>query len=326
MRIAIIGRLPMPLLITHGALFLAAVIWGANFAAVRVLLNQVAPLDVLFLRLAGAAVLFAVLLFAKDRRLPAIGRRDMPALAAIGIFGVVVPNLAIVFGQARVPAALASLIITSNPIHTAVISRVMTGEPLTRRKIGGIVVAFFGFLIVLLYGSVGGVALDSAEVTGVLILAIAPLTWAFYTVLSKPYVMSYPSLDVSTYTTLAATLVLLPLPIIDHSMLGRISGMDRQGWLAALFATVIAFVLGYILWYRGLRHLTPSQTAVYLYLVPVFGLLTAWVVLDERPTPWLLLGGATILAGVILTNTGSRREPRPAPRGRRGEPVVVTAE
>jgi drug/metabolite transporter (DMT)-like permease len=62
--------------------------------------------------------------------------------------------------------------------------------------------------------------------------------------------------------------------------------------------------------------LTPSQTAVYIYLVPLFGLLSAWLVLDETITRYLLLGGATILAGVILTNSARRpasvaSEPRP---------------
>jgi O-acetylserine/cysteine efflux transporter len=83
--------------------------------------------------------------------------------------------------------------------------------------------------------------------------------------------------------------------------------MDGRGWLAAIFTTLISFVLAYLLWYRGLRVLTPSQTAVYIYLVPVFGLLAAWLVLGERPTLFLLLGGATILAGVILTNSAPRR-------------------
>jgi drug/metabolite transporter (DMT)-like permease len=61
-----------------------------------------------------------------------------------------------------------------------------------------------------------------------------------------------------------------------------------------------------------LRVLTPSQTAVYIYLVPVFGLLSARLVLGETITAYLVLGGATILAGVVLTN--SARAPRRAPR------------
>ncbi len=65
--------------------------------------------------------------------------------------------------------------------------------------------------------------------------------------------------------------------------------------------------------------LAPSQAAVYIYLVPVFGLLSAWLLLGERPTPFLLLGGTTILAGVILTNSASGKpQPRAVGLGRQG--------
>jgi drug/metabolite transporter (DMT)-like permease len=279
------------------------------------MLDELRPFDVVFIRLTGSALLLFFLLLLTERRVPDFRRRDLLALGAIGVLGVVVPNVAIVHGQAVVPAAVASLIVTSNPIHTALISRVVTGEPLTVRKVGGIALAFVGFLIVLLYGSAGGAKLDARELRGIAIIAIAPLAWAFYTVLSKPYVVAYPSLHVATLTTVAGALVLAPLPILDPAMLARIGQMGQRGWLAALFATVVAFVLGYILWYRGLRVLTPSRAAVYLYLVPVFGLVSAWIVLDQRPTGWLLLGGTTILAGVILTNSGSS-EPRRVARAR----------
>ena len=89
----------------------------------------------------------------------------------------------------------------------------------------------------------------------------------------------------------------------------RIGDLSVRGWSAALFASLLAFVVSYVLWYRGLRVLTPSQTAVYIYLVPVFGLLTAWLVLGETITIFLLLGGATILSGVILTNSARKSQP-----------------
>jgi drug/metabolite transporter (DMT)-like permease len=312
------------LILTHLSLFVAAVIWGGNFAAVRVMLDEITPFDVVFLRVTGAALLLITLLLVSERRLPAIERRHVLPLAAIGVLGVVIPNVAIVHGQAVVSAALASLIVTSNPIHTALISRAISGEPLTGRKIGGIALAFAGFIIALVWGSTDGVVFDAEQLTGVAIIAIAPLAWAFYTVLSRPYVVAYPSLDVATLTTVAGAVVLAPLVVVDPRTISRIGQMAERGWIAALFATVVAFVLGYALWYRGLRVLTPSRAAVYLYLVPVFGILSAWFVLDERPTVWLLLGGSIILAGVFLTNSAAT-EREPAGREPGAEPARPAA-
>ena len=308
-------RLPSPSarLITHASLLLTAVLWGGNFAAFQVLLDELTPIDVVFVRGVGAGLFFALALVLARQPLPRPGRRDTLRLIGVGLLGVTAVNLAAVYGQARLPAALASLIITSNPVHTAVISRVLTGEPLGRRKLGGIALAFVGLVVVLRFGSGDGASLGTKELAGVGILAIAPFSWAFYTVFSKPLLASYASLPVAALTTIAGAIPFLVLPVARPGMPGRLAAMDAGGWLAALFVTLISFVVAYLLWYRGLRVLTPSEAAVYIYLVPVFGFAAAWLVLGERPTPYLLVGGATILAGVVLTNSG-RATPAAAPR------------
>lgn len=291
-------------LLVHASLLMTAVLWGGNFTAIKYLLRDLSPLDVMFVRCAGAAFFFGIALLLTGQPIIPMQRADALRLVGIGLIGVTVMNLAMINGQRLLPAALASLIVTSNPIHTALISRVLLGEPLTRRKVAGIALAFVGFLIVLLYGTGSRIGLDSHHLKGVFIVALAPFSWAFYTVLSKPLLARYSSIHVAAYTTLAGAVAFLPLPLLRHGMIGRIGGLDARSWGAALFATLFAFVLGYILWYRGLRVLAPSQTAVYIYFVPVFGLLAAWLVLGEHPTRYLLLGGATILAGVVLTNSG----------------------
>jgi drug/metabolite transporter (DMT)-like permease len=259
----------------------------------------------------GAALFFLVILALSGRILIPMQRADAIRLLLIGVLGVTVNNLAMINGQNMVPAALASLIVTSNPIHTVIISRILIGEPLTRRKVAGIALAFAGFLIVLLYGSGSPQDLDPSHLKGVLIVAIAPFTWAFYTVLSKPLLVRYPPVHVAAYTSIAGAIGFTITPLIRPGTIDRIAGLSAWGWVAALFASLLAFAVSYVLWYRGLQRLTPSQTAVYIYLVPVFGLLSAWLILNERITAFLLLGGAAILAGVILTNSGrSAQAPR----------------
>ena len=287
-----------------------AALWGGNFAAMKTLLARISPADVMVLRVGGASLFFALLLLATGRPLIPLKRADWIRLLLIGLLGVTILNAAMTIGMNMISAALASLIVTSNPIHTALISRLMLGELLTRRKLAGIALAFAGLLIVLRFGSVAGATFDVRQVQGVLILALAPFSWAFYTVLSKPLLRAHPPIHVAAYSTIAGSIPFLTLPLWRPGMFGRIGALDGPGWLAALFVTLFSFVLGYVLWYRGLRVLTPSQTAVYIYLVPVFGLLSAWLILGERPTLFLLLGGATILTGVILTNTTARDRTR----------------
>jgi drug/metabolite transporter (DMT)-like permease len=291
------------------SLLLTAILWGGNFAAIKYLLRSLEPFDVMFLRAAGAVLFFSLFLAFTGRMLIPMERGDAVRVVLIGVIGIAVMNLAMINGQNLLPAALASLIVTSNPIHTTLISRLLGQEALTRRKIGGIALAFAGFLIVLLYGSGKEADLSADHVKGMLILALAPFSWAFYTVLSKPLLACYPPVHIAAYTSIAGSLGFLIVPFVRPGTATRLANLTARGWGAALFATLLAFVLSYVLWYRGLRVLTPSQTAVYIYLVPVFGLLAARFVLGETITTYLLLGGGTILAGVVLTNSARSSKP-----------------
>jgi drug/metabolite transporter (DMT)-like permease len=311
------------LLLVHASLLVTAILWGGNFTAIKYLLDRLEPFDVMFLRAAGAILFFSLFLLLTGRALIPIARADAIRLVLIGVIGITIMNLAMINGQKLLPAALASLIVTSNPIHTTLISRLLGGEPLTGRKIGGIMLAFFGFLIVLLFGSGKGADLSADHVKGMLIVALAPFSWAFYTVLSKPLLTRYPPVHVAAYTSIAGSIGFMIVPFARPGTVERIGDLTAWGWAAALFATLLAFVVSYVLWYRGLRVLTPSQTAVYIYLVPVFGLLSAWLILGETITAYLVLGGATILAGVVLTN--SARSPRPVGRGARATTAPVGA-
>jgi drug/metabolite transporter (DMT)-like permease len=76
-----------------------------------------------------------------------------------------------------------------------------------------------------------------------------------------------------------------------------------SGWLALLYASVVSMGIAYLFWYRGLRVLGPTRTAVYSNLQPIIALIVAWVFLNETPTAFQGVGAATIVAGVFLTRT-----------------------
>ena len=138
-----------PLLI-HLSLLLTAMIWGTTFVAVKYIVERTGPEGVLLMRSWVASLCFILLLALTWRRIPKIPGDIWRRLMLIAFCGSVVNNVAIAVGQSYLAAALASLIVTSNPIFTTLFSRLLLGEPLTRRKLTGIAIAFTGFLIVLL--------------------------------------------------------------------------------------------------------------------------------------------------------------------------------
>jgi drug/metabolite transporter (DMT)-like permease len=295
------------LVVVHLGLLLVAIVWGGNFVALKHLLGPLAPVDVVVIRSIGAAVFYLAFLAAVGRIVIPVVPPDTRRMILIGVLGIPIMSLAMAYGLTRLDAGLASLLVTSNPIFTAIISRILIGERLTSRKVTGILVAFAGFLVVLQFGSAGGARMERDQMLGVLIVLLGPLAWAFYTVLSKPLLGRYPPVYVASYTTMAGGVVFVPFLLFDAGMRGRLLELGAVDWLAVLYVSLLAITVAYLLWYWGLRVLTPSQTAVYTYLVPVFGVLSSWVVLGEVPAIFALVGGLVIVAGVVLTNTGGRR-------------------
>lgn len=275
--------------------------WGSNFVAMKYLLRSIDPVELLLLRLMLGSLIFGVVLLASSRSLPRFSRREWGQLAIIGTLGISINVSAVAFGTRLIPAGLASLIVTSNPVFTALLSRAVLGESLTRRKVLGILIAFGGFLIVLLWGGPDATfSLDNS--LGVLITLAGPSAWALYTILSKPYVSRCPPTQFAGIVTIIGALPAMPLLLYDHRIFGDVTRFSLNDWLATLVSTGLALVLSYTLWYRGLRVLQPTQVAIYIYMVPVFGVVGAWLLLGEPVTIFLLLGGMTILLGVVLTN------------------------
>jgi drug/metabolite transporter (DMT)-like permease len=301
------------LALVHGSLLITALLWGGNFTAIKKLLETLQPLDVVFVRALGAFSFFVCyLLWTRNPIIP-MRRQDVARLILLGVIGITIMNLAMTYGQDLLPAALASLIVTSNPVWTVIFAALIGQERITTRTVLGISLAFSGFLIVLMLGSGSGPDFGGGKLRGVGLVMLAPFCFAIYTVLSKPLLARYPPFHVASYTAICGTVFFLTVPLWHAGVIDRVRGLDRWGWFAAFFASILAYAVSYLLWYKGLEALSPSQTAIYLYLVPVFGVLSAWLVLNESITGWLLLGGAIILTGVVITNTSRRARSSPRP-------------
>lgn len=292
-------------LLVNLSMLLVTVIWGSNFVAMKHLIDQVGAIQVLLIRVYMAAMVFGFLLILWSGKIPRFSRQAWKTLILVGLFGVVSNQLFVSLGASYLSAAVASMLATSTPIFMAILSRFFFGERLTRRKLFGIFVAFVGFLIVILFGS-GNAEFSVNNAIGVLIILLAPLSWTISTLLSKPLMMEHDPKIVTGLSTVVAGVILLPALLSQPDVVQNALAFDRGSWLAASITSVFAVVVAYTLWYQGLRRLEPTQIAIYVYLVPFFGVIFAWLVRGESITAYVLLGGAAILSGVIITNSGRR--------------------
>jgi drug/metabolite transporter (DMT)-like permease len=284
--------------VTDVLLFMMAVIWGINFVVVKYATHVFNPVAFTGLRVGTAAVFLLAVAFARGRfTLP---RRDVIGLLLLGVIGNGLYQLFFVHGVARTRAGNAALIVAAAPAFIALFARVRGLERVRRLTLVGIALSVLGVGLVI----AGSARPSNGEVTllGSTLVFFGVLCWSVYTIMLQPYTKRIDVIRLSAITMVGGAVPLLiastpALIATDWSIVGR------GGWLALFYSSIISMGVAYFFWYRGLRVLGPTRTAVYANLQPIIALAVAWAFLGEIPTIFQGVGAATIVAGVFLTRT-----------------------
>ncbi len=298
------------------------VIWGVNFTVVKVVLQEIDPLAFNALRFPFAALAVWVLLRARGKRLTP-RRRDRARVAWLSLLGHVAYQIFFIFGLSLTLAGNAALMLATVPMWIAILSVALGHERFSWTILVGISITMAGMALVIMGGS-GGTALGGATLRGDLLMLAAAVAWALYTVLGRRAVRRNGALEMTAWTLWLGTpaLVLMGLPGLLRTGLGSLSA---GAWAGIAYAGVMAIGIAYFIWYRGVRRLGSSRTAVYSNLVPVAAILTAWLWIGETPRALQLLGAGVILAGIAVvrlappTRAGDRTRRRAARERRRTE-------
>jgi len=283
--------------ITDVGLIVGALIWGVNFSIVKVGLNAFEPLTFAALRVALAAlVLCALVATLQPAALPS--RKDIIALAVLGLVGNGMYQLLFLAGISRTRAGIAALLIAAGPAWIAIISRMFRREQLPSRGWIGIGLQVIGVGWVV--GSAHGVDTGGEAMYGAVLIGIGAITWAVYTVVLQPYTSTVNPLHLAAITTASGALVCVAaaVPSLVRTNWNAI-GLDA--WGAVLYASLGAMVIAYMLYYRGVRVLGATRTAVYGNLQPLIALAVAAIMLGETPTGPQLLGAAFIMGGLLMS-------------------------
>lgn len=276
-----------------GLIALFCVLWSSAFAAGKIAVAYCPPLTLLATRffLAGALLVAASIALGRFKRL---SRRDWAALAVAGLMNNAL-YLGLSFsGLATVSSAFTAVIISANPLLTALVAGPILGERLTARKVLGLVLGFAGVIIVLRSRLAGG----HEALSGTLLVLAALVALTAGTLTYKRFGTSADLLQASGIQCLAGALALSPVALMLES---PTSVQLTPSFLAAFAYLVIAVsVGGYTLWYFILNRSSATEATALHFLMPPLGLLFGWVLLGE-PVPLLdILGIGPIAAGIWL--------------------------
>jgi O-acetylserine/cysteine efflux transporter len=268
---------------------LVAVIWGLNFLAIRFGVDDVPPL--LFLAIRFLLVSIPAILFFKP---PAIGWRNIVLIGAfmsLGQFSLLYVSLAL-----GMPPGLASLLLQTQVVLTVIVAAIALRERPTRTQLLGIVIGMVGLAVVVIsHGAV-------APWLPLVIILLAALSWAIGNTLSRR------AKAASGLSLVVWSGAVVPIPAFALSLLietppvvfEALSHFTLGAVLSTLYTVIFASFVGYGIWNTLLARYPAGAVVPFTLLVPIVGIVSAWLVLGELPTALELIGGAVMLTGMAI--------------------------
>ena len=304
-----VNKRPHPsVLVSLTALMVAC--WSLNFIVGKVALRHFAPLTLASFRVVLAALImlavYGLSRLAAGPRARGFHRHDFWTFGYLGVLSVAVNQVCFTIGLNYTTVGHSALIIGTGPIVILLLARLLGLEAMTAKKLLGMVAAFVGVTVLAVEH---GLSLRSGTLRGDLITFTGSVAFALYTVLGKKVAAEYDSVSMNAFNYLAGAVVILPVAIHQALGLSRSGGWGQvtwQGWAALGFMAAFASVLAYLIYFWVLRYMTASRLGALSYLHPVLTTATGIVLLGERLTPHLLLGGGLVLLGVYLLESGPR--------------------
>jgi drug/metabolite transporter (DMT)-like permease len=200
------------------------------------------------------------------------------------------------FGTALSTAHAGALITSSAPAFMVIFAALVLGERVTSQKIIALVVASVGVVTVVGPSDMGA---GPGAVFGDILLVIAGITWALYSVLIRKLTLRIANVTVTGYVTIIGAAAGLPLGIPD---LVRTGVPTPAVWLSILYIGFISTALAYYLWNKGLELMEAGNASIFFFAQPLTGTFFAWLLLGEKLNVGFFIGGALILIGVAIAS------------------------
>ncbi len=287
-------------------LILISLVWAGSFIAVKVTVGEIPPVQLGFLRFV-VAIPFMLLVALVRKSKFSMPLKMLPYLLILALTGVTLLYIFQFIGIDYTTASTAAVLINTNVLFIALLSATFLKEPFSVKKMAGILISFFG-VVVVLFAQMNNEAILFSPLffIGSIFVILSAFCWAIYSIVGKHLIQTYDNIMVTTYAFIIGTLFFLPVVLPD--VLYTIPHISFNGWLAVFYLSVLCSVFGYVGWYYALSKAEAGRTAVFLNFIPLFAILLSFFI-EEIPTPLFLVGAILIIYGVYLTQKPDHRDP-----------------
>jgi len=288
----------------YSGLVFTMFIWGLAWPVGRLLATNLPPVSIAAIRYAIVIpVLFAILWFREGSF--KIDRSWIPTLVVMGILNTTLYQIFFLYGVKYAAASDDSLVIGIGPVLIAVMASFVLKERLTGTKILGFVSGLAGIITISILSPNTQVLNRPLGVTLVFGGATA---YALYTVILRRFIAAnrannhgpqQSSLSILSWISLFGWFFLIPFSLLEAPWT---YSWEAGSWLGILYLAILSTVIGYFLYIEGVSKIGAGRSGIFGNLVPVFGVLTSFLLLGENLSPWTAVSFLLILAGVLLVN------------------------
>lgn len=304
-------RVPRPLprggltLRSVAAMLLLAVMWGLSIPATKLGLETVPPLTLTAMRFAVAVPLLLILAVGRLR----LAWRALPPVAALGVLGISLGQVAQAFGVEGTSASVGTIISATIPVFVVVFAALRLKQPVTGRQQLGLLAAFAGIALVAMGNGPEAATTPQSSLGGAAWLLLSAVSIAFYYVWSVELTDEFGTIAVAAWSTLLGFIAMLPFA--GWEMWHAPVRITAQAVGVAAYLGVVVTVAGLFLWLHLLRTVPARVAASVQYLQPVVGIAAASAMFGDRLGLFFALGVILILGGLGLA-VATRRAPEEA--------------
>ncbi len=277
-------------------LILQQFLGSLTFPIAKFGLEQMEPFTFAFYRFViSSIVLVGIVRLRKPS--PPIAREDIIKVAGLGFLVVPFNQVMYLLGQSMTVAGHGALLFSTLPIWIFLLALIHLNEKFRWRRAIGVVVGMTGVGVIL---SSGAIKFGTEYLIGDFIILFAVIVWAYYTIWGKPLVRKYGAMRVTAYALASGSLLYFPFGLY-RAINFDYTGIGMGTWLSVLYIALGTSGIVYILWYWVLKYMEASRIAVFHNIQPVFASVVAYYFLNE-PLGWpFVIGGAVVIAGVLIT-------------------------
>jgi drug/metabolite transporter (DMT)-like permease len=285
------------------ALLLAILIWASNSIMVKVVLREITPLALTWLRFLFAALFYLPFALVAWRRTPRYSSPEWLLLLAAAVALVPVFSLTLYWALTYTSVANTALVRMTEPAWVLLLGTVVLGERATRRQLAGLALALAGTAALVLLGRQPSVSGDH-HMLGMAFMIANSLAWVGYILCFKQLLRRHPPAVVTAHAALAGSAVLLLVtgPTQAGEVAREAQAMSPLAWGLVVAMALVVTVGSNQLFAYGLKHVTAGAAAAYSYLTPLVAAVLARIFLGEPITAAVAVCGVIIATGVYLLN------------------------